>query len=415
VEVTAGSTKTGIDAKLKTGGEISGQVTAASGGSPLPGLEVCASSFGGEGQSENCASTNGGGEYLIVGLGTGEYRVSFAAGESGPYLSTSTSGVKVTAPNPTTGVDAALQTGGQISGRVTAATGGAPIAHVGVCADDGESFGCASTNANGEYAVVGLATGSYSVSFSPSEEAGNYLSSTAGGVSVTAPNATGPVNAALQTGGQISGNVTAANGGQPLTNVFVSAGNEKGFGFAATGAGGATSTTSNALAIPAPNSTFSVKKKAVFNPKNDDLEFFFTVTNAGKFSWSLFFKNSDVAFASSLNLGDFATESAVAETAKKKHKSKKCKKGQIKHKGKCVRELVSFGSGSQSVAAAGNVTVKVHASSQAIKGLKAGHTLHVSGVFTFQSSLGGAPVKHTESAVVKLAKKKHKGKKHHKH
>lgn len=58
---------------------------------------------------------------------------------------------------------------------------------------------------------------------------------------------------------------------------------------------------------------------------------------------------------------------------------------------------------------------KVHASSKAIKALNAGRTLHVSGPFTFQSALGGAPVTHVESAVVRKPKKprKHaKGKKH---
>jgi hypothetical protein len=54
----------------------------------------------------------------------------------------------------------------------------------------------------------------------------------------------------------------------------------------------------------------------------------------------------------------------------------------------------------------------VHASAKALKALKDGRKLHVSGPFTFQSALGGAPVTHIESAVVRESKKK--SKKHHK-
>jgi hypothetical protein len=73
--------------------------------------------------------------------------------------------------------------------------------------------------------------------------------------------------------------------------------------------------------------------------------------------------------------------------------------------------LVPFSSGSHSVPA-GIVEVKAHASSKAIKALKKGRKLRVSGKFTFQSALGGSPVSHTESATVRLPKKKHK--RHHK-
>ena len=59
----------------------------------------------------------------------------------------------------------------------------------------------------------------------------------------------------------------------------------------------------------------------------------------------------------------------------------------------------------------------MHAGHKALEALKAGHTLHVSGPFRFQSTLGGAPVTHTVSTVVhwyKLSKKTH-GKKGGRH
>ena len=115
----------------------------------------------------------------------------------------------------------------------------------------------------------------------------------------------------------------------------------------------------------------------------------FKIVSAGKLKWSLFFKNADVGFADSLNL----------------RKGKKCKVRFVKHKGKCVHGTVPFGKGGKSVPA-GTVEIKVHVTLEALEALKAGHTLHVSGPFTFRSALGGAPVTHTESAVVHWPKSK---------
>jgi hypothetical protein len=149
-------------------------------------------------------------------------------------------------------------------------------------------------------------------------------------------------------------------------------------------------------------------KAPVFNKKTGELTFFFRVAQAGKFKWALFFKNSDVGFADALGAElRGALAPALAETAKKK---KKCKKGFTKHRGKCVHVLVPFGSGAKNVAA-GLVKIKVRPSAKALKALKRGRTLHVSGRFRFQSALGGSPVAHTVSVVVHKPKK-HK-KKHH--
>jgi hypothetical protein len=82
----------------------------------------------------------------------------------------------------------------------------------------------------------------------------------------------------------------------------------------------------------------------------------------------------------------------------------------VKHKGTCVHETVAFGSGAKSVPA-GRVEIKVHVSARALKALRTGHTLHVSGPFTFQPAGGGAPVTHSESAVVRWPKNKKHGKK----
>lgn len=103
------------------------------------------------------------------------------------------------------GIDAELEEGGAIAGRVTDAATGAGINGVFVCAYSRVIAGnCATTNPAGDYAVEGLATGSYGVEFSTELPAYptlfyNQQSSpnSANLVSVTAPNVTGNINAQM--------------------------------------------------------------------------------------------------------------------------------------------------------------------------------------------------------------------------
>lgn len=366
-----------IDAELQAGGEISGVVRDAATKALLAGAEVCAS---GE-SSGNCASTNGAGEYTIVGLATSpSYTVEFSAPEGANYETRSVSGVSVTAPNKTENVNAELEAGGQITGMATDASTHARLANVRVCATSGESTHCALTNATGEYSIGALSSGSYQVGFiAPTGQ--NYMSQTLTAVSVTAPNTTS-VNAAMQPGAEISGRVRDAASKAGIGGIEVCA-FPVGGGFAGcvttNGVGGSASATSAALAVPRPDSRFHLLKKPKLDTKGN-LVFVFHVANPGAFKWRLSFRGSS------------------------------CKSGHH-HGHKCRRSSVWFGSGLQSVAGAGTVEVKVHASAKALKALKAGFVLHVSGKFTFQSAFGGAPVSHGESAVVRMHRKKGK---HHK-
>ncbi len=424
VAVTAGVPTPNVDAALEAGGQIAGKATAASGGAALANVEVCAALEAGGAFFVSCATTNGGGEYTIPGLVSGEYSVKFLAftcGENGcvqqNYLEQYVNKVKVVAPSTTEGINAALATGGQITGKVTAASNGAALAEIEVCVGEGgkEFFAqCGFTNAGGEYTISGLPSGlSYAVSFSSfAEEGRNYLPQTDSGVAVTTGSTTANVNAALSPGGQITGRVTTASGSTGLAGVEVCAEAAKVRGGCATtnGGGGSASATSAALAV-AGNSSFSLVKAPVFDAKTDDLDFFFQFVEAGTLRWSLYFKNADVGFADSLGLsfggGPIGADLAAAETAKKK--SRRCKQGDVKHKGRCVRTLVPFASGSKSVKA-GSVEIEVQPNAKVLKALNAGRTLHVSGQFTFQSALGGPSVTHTVSTVVHGHKKKRKKK-----
>jgi hypothetical protein len=420
VPVTAGKVTENIDAKLADGARIEGVVTKASGGAALEGDEVCASGVGAAEFYSDCAATSGGGKYTLQALPTGEYTVTFST--TGNYLAQYYDGksqfseathLSVTAGTPTENIDAKMIEGGQIAGTVTDASTHAPIREVEVCAGGSsiEIDSCASTNGAGEYTLQALPNGSYVVGFNVYAEGLNYLSQSEEGVSVVPGTVRSGVNAELHPGGEVTGRVTDASTHGGIAGIGVCA-DGVGFEFekcALTTKGG-TSANAGSNALTIPGGTFTLTKVA-FNSKTGQLDYFFMFPTAGKLKWSLFFKNADVGFADSLGLSLGAGNSTVAEAArgKGKAKSKKCKKTETKHRGKCVATLVSFASGSENVPA-GKVEVKVHADSRAIKALKAGHTLHVSGKFTFQSALGGPAVSKTESAVVRLSKKASKGK-----
>ncbi len=81
VSVFAEATKSGIDAALVEGGQITGTVTSASSHAPLEGVAVCASSEA----TLRCSLTDASGHYDITSLGTGDYVVHFFT-LSGEYL-----------------------------------------------------------------------------------------------------------------------------------------------------------------------------------------------------------------------------------------------------------------------------------------------------------------------------------------
>jgi hypothetical protein len=237
VSVTAGASKPNINAPLHGGGSISGKVTNASTKAVVEGIQVCA--YGGE--SSGCATTNAAGEYTIGGLGTGEYKVWFAS-STGAYITQYYKGkanyseadlVPVTVEATTAGIDAALQPGGQITGKVTDATTKAAVEGIQVCASTSEFFfvRCGTTNAGGEYTITGLAGGEYKVSF-VSSVTGAYITqyykgkasfSEANPVSVAAASTTPGIDAALQPGGQITGKVTDASTKAGLAGITVCA------------------------------------------------------------------------------------------------------------------------------------------------------------------------------------------------
>ena len=226
VTVRSGKQTGGIDARLRLGGEISGIVTSKS-GRGLGGICVSSSvSFHG-GIIGLSLGTAPSGTYHLHALVPGKYTVSFSVGcgSKGNYAP-ATRRVRVGSGQDIAGIDAALGTGGSISGTVTLGqAAGRTLAGICVTAisDNGSIFVTGATDRDGEYTVVGLVTGRYSLEFQAGcDNQGNYTSVFASARAVTGKRTTG-VNAVLQRGGTISGVVTD-NRGRPVYGICITLG-----------------------------------------------------------------------------------------------------------------------------------------------------------------------------------------------
>ena len=244
ISAPAGTTP-GINAVLQPAGSIGGRVTGQS-GHPL--AYVCVTTIDAKGtlpalrdgsdlgfigldRFELRTETNEYGYYRIGGLAAGRYRVLFvpcinpttgyAAGWYRDKASAEAANpVKVKAGKLTSGINDRLSLGGSISGRVLSGSG-KPLANICVIAAAGSAnpASVAVTNSRGTYAVGDLPAGRYTVEFSPC--AGQNLVAVVAHPKVTARHTTRGVDATLQPGGSVSGTVTAASSGSPVTDACV--------------------------------------------------------------------------------------------------------------------------------------------------------------------------------------------------
>ncbi len=242
----------GANAAAAAPGMISGKVIGALSQEPIQGIEVCARENSSEIPfGERCSTTTASGEYTITALSSGRYTVEFLSPfESGlNYVTQYYNGrsspaqadpVTVRAAETTTGIDAEMHEGGRISGHVSDASTGAPVAGFTVCAgpfearfeEEGPNGGCAITDASGNYTIAALPAGSYAVAFLSFFGELNYVTqyyngaasfATAQPVNVTVGGTAAGINAALHEGARISGTVTDASTGAGLGGAFVCA------------------------------------------------------------------------------------------------------------------------------------------------------------------------------------------------
>ncbi len=222
-----------VNAALAPGASITGIVTlGSSSGMPLRGICVAASNP--TGTVNVFTSTDRNGRYRVIGLTGGRYQLQFSPGcnNQGNYTSIVVT-AHTKAGHPTTGVNAVLQVGGQISGTVTDSHGN-PVS--GICIQlDGKNSDTAnvpgSTAANGSYAITSLSAGTYEVGFSGGcGNSGDYAptwyqnqsdESLATPIKLSA-GGTATANQQMLPGAAISGKVTDASG-RPLSGICVDA------------------------------------------------------------------------------------------------------------------------------------------------------------------------------------------------
>jgi PKD domain len=142
------------------------------------------------------------------------------------------------------------------------------------------------------------------------------------------------------------------------------------------------------LTPPAATSSFTAGAISV-DATTGSVTFSESVSNTGTFSWLLTFHN-----------GKFGVFSASTS---------RCKKGSVRLNGKCRPSKIVFASGKKFVSGPGTVSFSFKPSPSALKALrnamKRKKGIPVTGMLTFQSSLGGNPVSQPQSLVVKLRKK----------
>lgn len=184
VTVVAGGATT-VDGELAVGASIAGVVTDEA-GQPLENVSVWAHPVD-DGGYPMVVSTSIDGTYALTGLRAGSYRVQFdtrmaalnVAGEWWDDAPDAASAAVLSLTNGEVagGIDAGLAAGGEISGTVLDGAG-APMSgvHVVVRTSDDAEANDVWTDADGSYAVRGLAAGSYRLGFFADVEGGVTLS-----------------------------------------------------------------------------------------------------------------------------------------------------------------------------------------------------------------------------------------------
>ena len=245
VAVAAGATTSSINFSLTTGGRISGTITNAAGGAPIQ--NIAAQIFNASGVSLGQFNSNASGVYTTPGLPAGTYYVrtqnslnfvnQLHSGVECPItgcVPTLGAPVTVTLGVTTSNINFALAGGGQISGTVTNAVGGAPIQSVPMLLYNalGRFLSNVSTNASGSYTFAGLPAGNYFIrtndglGFVPElyddVPCVPFCNPTTGApIGVTAGATTSGRDFVLTAGGSISGTVRNANTLQPIASVLV--------------------------------------------------------------------------------------------------------------------------------------------------------------------------------------------------
>ena len=235
-----------INASLALPSRIIGTVTGPDGVTPLEIIDVIAYRWNGSSWNFTSADyTHAGGYYEIGGLGAGVYRVTFSD-RNGNYVSEAydnvpgtdfyNSGVDIIVSEGSTvsGINASLSLASVITGTVTGPDGVSVLYNVFVGAYMWNGMywfqkGYGSTDWQGNYAIKGLAAGTYRVRFS--HWSGSYVAETYANaiddlnsgtdLSVPASLTVSNINASLDNYASLGGTVVKVGGSVPAANVTV--------------------------------------------------------------------------------------------------------------------------------------------------------------------------------------------------
>ena len=257
VKVSVPETTSNVNFSLLKGGTITGKISHARTGEPLPRIGVSVSGA----RHSTHTSTNDLGVYVASGLPTGNYILQTDTQPPSPmwgparvlnqvykgvpcaHYDCSTRGatpVPVTAPETRDHIDFALIEGGIISGVVRNGVTGAPAEGVRVefLTATGEQVGYIDTDEQGRYASSGLASGRYFAMLtsgirSPQDvrprqvykdrpcPAGPCDITAGTPIEVVAPAVTSGIDFTISPGGTLSGTVTDSTTGQPVAGARV--------------------------------------------------------------------------------------------------------------------------------------------------------------------------------------------------
>jgi hypothetical protein len=236
LRIRAGEHITGIDAKLKLGGEIAGIVRSRS-GARLGGICVTILGTGQDTGYGFEVETNPDGSFAFPGLFPGRYTAEFTigCGTKGNYAFQWWKGattqpratlISITGHRIVKNIDPVLGPGAAVTGTVRGGSAAGPPLR-GVCVSasgaDGNDYGDTVTGRGGHYELKGLATGRYGIGFVPnacvSGPTLNYLP-VERSVTVTGGRTVPGFDAYLPPAAALSGTVTDT-GGRPLRSVCV--------------------------------------------------------------------------------------------------------------------------------------------------------------------------------------------------
>ncbi len=232
VSITAPNTVADINVLLTRGGSISGTISDRISGVGIVSVNLSViDRSSGEWLGGGTSDSNG--NYTITGLASGSYSLRIYPAYGSGYLEKWYGGqdgylcadsVTVTAPNATTGIDALLDMGGSVSGRVTDAVTGAGIPGLRIYLFNiaSQSINPYNTaiDATGAYTISGVPGGEYSLYLSAPGYIGSFGSTV---VRITAPALLTGVDGTLVKGGGISGRITDSSAGNGVGGVMVRA------------------------------------------------------------------------------------------------------------------------------------------------------------------------------------------------